>query len=125
MTDRDIAESVVGSTPLQPAVGKWVDVNRYPDMRSVISDEILFIESLIPFETGAAYLGRIESWLGDVRVFPIFGMLGGHLLCVGTGEQNQGVMHYLDFDFGLFPLEPFEVFLSHLIERDVPGISPG
>ncbi len=104
MDYKQIAAQVLWQECLSAAVGKRVKVSLYPKLSESISDKNLLIQEAIGYHEADEVSARLEEYLSEFSVFPILGILGGNVLCIGIAEKNLGVVFYYDFDFGIFEL---------------------
>ena len=84
---------------LSIAVGKLVSVSLYSSLRDSIPDKYLVIQEIVKYGQADEAYDRFKPYLAQFSVFPILGILGGNVLCIGISERNRGIVYYYDFDF--------------------------
>jgi hypothetical protein len=115
---KQAAVEILWGSFLAGLVEKRIQVSRYPSLRDKIPDDLIRIQDAVPFQDADEVYSRIAPLLDGLDVFPILGTLGGHMLCVGIGKENRGMVSYLDFDFGLFELGPIDEFARDLVDGE-------
>lgn len=115
--EKDVIAAIAWESCFGRAVEKHVKVARYPKLDDAIPDDTLEIQDMITFAEANEVFERVRPYTEDQPLFPIYGVLGGSILLMGYGPENRGIVYYLDFDFGLFELEPLEPFIAALLPR--------
>ncbi|UWX04527.1 hypothetical protein H1235_06630 [Pseudoxanthomonas sp. NC8] len=99
-----------------------VQVSCYPGLAAVVPDEFLYVEDVFPGSGAPELWARFAQYVQGDEVFPFLGMVGGKAyVCFGYGGTNRGQMFLLDFDFGLFHLDPdYAEFTRKLARKPWP-----
>jgi hypothetical protein len=115
--EKDVIAEIAWDSCFGRAVKKHINVARYPKLDDAIPDDTLEIQDMITFAEANEVFERVRPYTEDQPLFPIGVALGDSILLMGYGPENRGIVYYLDFDFGLFELEPLEPFLAALFPR--------
>lgn len=80
-------------------------------------DEMIIITHAIPFLNYVEAHENTKRYLGQDEIFPFLDTLGGQLVCIGYGKQNEHMIYYFDSEFGIFPLEVNYQNFCHKLEK--------
>lgn len=85
-------------------VGKKLNCSSYLNLSNEIPDKYLIIEECFINDSLLEVEVNYHQFLGEYYVYPILEILGGNVICIGYGKDNDGIIYYHDFDFGFFEL---------------------
>lgn len=91
------------------------NANQYPELLEGIPDEIVIIIQSIPFSEYEEAYQNTKKYLAEYEIFPFLENLGGQLVCIGYGKENEYLIYYFDSEFGIFSLnESYDDFCHKL-----------